>query len=124
MLFAVDRLEVLVGDRRGVRKAVEGLLDIALRVASKYLPKAHIREGCEAGVWGEQGKIASVGVYIDRGVLLHGIAINVFSTPTSFLGIRPCGLDAVPEFLCKDEPPMEIIAQALAKETLAQFWRG
>src|SRR5262249_40919581 len=32
VLFAVDRLERLTGDRRGVRKAVEGLLGIALEV--------------------------------------------------------------------------------------------
>lgn len=99
VLFPTESLEKLTGSPRGVRKAVDLLLGVALRVAHFYRPDAEIREGKELGVWLPEGKLASVGIRIERGVLLHGLALNGYPTPTSFLGIRPCGLDARPAFL-------------------------
>ncbi len=104
VLFVVDRLDRLTGDRRGVRRAVEGLLTVGQKVGCSYDPETHVREGCETGVWGSRGKIASVGVHIEGGVLLHGLALNGFATPTSFFGLRPCGLDAMPQFLLQGGP--------------------
>ncbi|MEK6580531.1 MAG: hypothetical protein AABZ55_15015 [Bdellovibrionota bacterium] len=102
VLFAVDSLERLTGDRRGVRKAVCALLEIALEVGQKYVPTAEIRTGTEMGVWGSRGKFAAVGVHVERGVLLHGLAINFYKTRESFLGLRPCGLDLPVEFLLSE----------------------
>ena len=99
VLFPVDGLEPLTGDRRGVRKAVDLLLGIALRVGQLYASDAHIRSGCEMGVWTSRGKFAAVGIHIEQGVLLHGLAVNGYRTPTSFTGLRPCGLDAPVDFL-------------------------
>lgn len=99
VLFAVDRLERLTGDRKGVRKAVHALLAIALEVGRKYDSTAAIREGAELGVWTRRGKFAAVGVHVQQGVLLHGLSVNGFRTPQSFVGLRPCGLDAPVDFL-------------------------
>ena len=99
VVFPTDSLERLTGSPRGVRKAVDLLLNLALRVAHIYRSDAEIRDGKELGVWLPEGKLASVGIRIERGVLLHGLALNGYPTPTSFLGIRPCGLDAQPAFL-------------------------
>ncbi len=98
VLFAVDRLESLTGDPRGVRKAVSGLLNVAYQLALGlgYQPDENglrIGEDCETGVWIHQGKFAAVGVHIEQGVLLHGLAVNIHQTATSFQGLRPCGLD-------------------------------
>lgn len=93
VLFAVDRLEALTGDRRGVRRAVEGLLACTLEVARHFEPRAEIRQGCELGVWAPSGKIAALGVHIEDHVLQHGVSLNGFRTPESFQGLRPCGLD-------------------------------
>ena len=101
ILFPVERLEVLTGDSRGVRKAVEALLETALEVAQKFDPEAKIEWGDRTGVWSRTGKYASVGIHIERGVLLHGLALNVYRTPESFMGLRPCGLDVVPSFLAE-----------------------
>ena len=103
VLFAVDRLDRLTGDPRGVRKAVEGLLQTALEVARLCEPMAEIRSGLETGVWSPRGKLASVGVQIEQGVLLHGLSINGYRTQTSFMGLRPCGLDAPVDFLLGNE---------------------
>lgn len=94
VLFAVDTLERLTGDRKGVRTAVQGLLETAERAASEWVSEAEIRDGCELGVWSPKGKFSAVGVHVSGGVLMHGLALNAYRTPTSFLGMRPCGLDA------------------------------
>lgn len=104
VVFVVDRLERLVGDRKGVRKATCALLDAACQVVREKYPDAEIREGDQVGVWesqaSEASKIVSIGIQIERGVLKHGISMNVFQTPESFYGIDPCGIKgARPGFL-------------------------
>ncbi len=104
VLFPVERLERLTGDTRGVRKAVDGLLTTALEVSLNYDLTSHIRSGCETGVWTRSGKVGSVGIHIDQGYLFHGLALNGLKTATSFLGVRPCGLDAPISYLLSDVP--------------------
>jgi lipoate-protein ligase B len=99
VFFCVDRLDRLTGDPRGVRKAVESLLEIAAAAARESRSDVQIRGGLETGVWSRRGKLASIGVHIEDGILLHGLALNAFRTPTSFVGLRPCGLDACADFL-------------------------
>src|SRR3989344_3796394 len=99
VLFPVERLEVLTGDPRGVRKVIEALLETALEVVHDFDPLAKIEWGPRTGVWGKKGKYAAVGIHVEKGVVLHGMALNVYRTSESFLGIRPCGLDASPAFL-------------------------
>ncbi len=106
VLFAVDHLEHLTGDRRGVRKAVEALLGIALEVGRTYDPSAEIRSGAEMGVWTRRGKFAALGVHIEQGVLLHGLSFNGFRAPTSFMGLRPCGLDLPVDYLIEGTPEL------------------
>ena len=103
VVFVVDSLERLTGDRRGVRKFVCALFNVALEICRERFPLAEIREGAEAGVWSEPGvrglKLAAMGVQIDQGIVQHGFSLNVFSTPQSFFGINPCGLSAGVGFL-------------------------
>ena len=124
LVFVIDSLERLTGDRRGVRRAVEGLLSVGLQVAQEYQPTAEIREGAETGVWGLNGKLVAVGVHVEQGILLHGLAFNVFATEQSFQGIRPCGLDAPPGFL---EPRsntalFESVGKSLIQAGQERFW--
>ncbi len=124
LLFAVDRLENLTGDRRGVRKGVEGLLEIAWKVGLQYYSHCQIRSGNEMGVWTPRGKFAAVGIHIEQGVLLHGLAVNGFRTSQSFVGLRPCGLDAPVDFLL--DQPFESdfldLGNRLIREALQKFW--
>jgi lipoate-protein ligase B len=102
VLFPVERLDVLSGDSRGVRQAVESLLEIARSVGELYHSHVEIRSGDQMGVWTRRGKFASVGIHIDQGVLLHGLSVNGFRTPQSFMGLRPCGLDTPMDYLLPD----------------------
>lgn len=120
VLFAVDSLERLTGDRRGVRKAVDALLCVALEVGKSFDPSAEIRSGAETGVWTKRGKFAALGVHIDQGVLLHGLSVNGFKTQTSFMGLRPCGLDLPVDYLIEGKPGL---FDDLGKKILAQAQR-
>jgi lipoate-protein ligase B len=135
VLFAVDRLERLTGDPRGIRRAVEGLLEVGLEVARLYDVRAELREGEELGIWTPEGKLGSVGVHLEQGVLLHGLSLNAFRTETSFFGLRPCGLDAQPAFLLdahEDSATWDAAARDLRFErmgnrlietSMRKFWR-
>lgn len=103
VVFLVDSLEKLTGDRRGVRKLVDGLFAAILEVCRSRYPSAEVREGKEAGVWTMPGslgsKVAALGVQVERGVVLHGVSVNIYRTETSFYGLNPCGLQAPVGFL-------------------------
>lgn len=109
VLFLVDRLDRLTGDRRGVRKAVTGLLDGTREFAQSLLPHEEVMTciGGELGVWSPRGKLAALGIEIEAGVLLHGMALNFYRAGEAFPGIRPCGLDT---------PPADLLAQAPSSE--------
>lgn len=94
VVFVVDTLENLTGDTRGVRTVVEGLLGAALKLSKERYPESYIGQGTQTGVWAGPGlgKVASVGIHIEGRVVLHGLSFNVFDTPTSFMGLRPCGM--------------------------------
>lgn len=126
VMFAVDRLERLCGDPRGVRRAVTALLETAAEVAERYVRGAEVRWGDETGVWCASGKLASVGVQIRDGVLLHGLALNVRRMPESFYGIRLCGLDAQPAYLSDAVPEVEFaqVREELERAILRRFWKG
>ncbi len=98
VVFVVDRLEKLVGDSRGVSQAVCLLLQCAQDFFKKLKIETEVRSGEELGVWTKKGKIASVGVSVHGGVLLHGFSLNIFKTETSFVGLKPCGLDAAVDY--------------------------
>ncbi len=44
------------------------------------------------GVWVKGKKIGSIGLSIDRGVSMHGVALNVSPQMEDFLSIIPCGI--------------------------------
>ena len=123
VLFAVDRLDRLTGDPRGVKKVITGLLEGACEVAAKYLLKeCGIGEGPELGVWSAAGKCAAVGIYVDQDVVLHGLSINVYPTETSFVGVKPCGLNAPVDFI-GTQAVFESVGDDLIEAVKRKLWR-
>lgn len=55
---------------------------------------AGLRDGL-TGVWVNEGKIASIGVHVSRGVTTHGFAVNVVNDLQPFEWVVPCGLEGV-----------------------------
>ncbi len=136
VLFCVDRLDRLVGDSRGVRTAVEGLLGVAYRAASQAMTEEgrsqlRIDVGDRTGLWIGDQKLASLGVQVSRRVLMHGLAINIHRTPESFLGLpNPCGLDVQIAYLeeyCSNSSLSRLMSQvcdSLIQESLQTFWQN
>jgi lipoate-protein ligase B len=124
ILFVVDTLEALTGDPRGVRKAIEGLLNIAHSVGEMYVSKPEIRRKNNLGVWDSRGKFASLGVHIENRIFLHGLSINGYQTPLSFMGLRPCGLESPPSYLMEREENVafEDLGKKIIEAARDQFW--
>lgn len=76
----------------GPREYVGRLEDVLIRTLRAWEIPAQRREG-KRGVWvADDRKIASIGVRIDRGVTLHGFALNVTVELSPFQRIVPCGI--------------------------------
>jgi lipoyl(octanoyl) transferase len=87
------------------------------------------RETKMPGVWveGRQGpaKVASIGARIDRGITLHGFALNVVNDLRPFSSIVPCGIDGcrMTSLAEMAEAPISLpaVAERLASEFAAVF---
>lgn len=75
--------------RLGVRNYVE-CLELA---SAHYFAERGIEvdRAYEPGLWVSDKKIASFGIRVDRGVSLHGAALNIFNNLSQFSLIRQCG---------------------------------
>jgi lipoyl(octanoyl) transferase len=103
--FVLTPLLEFTGDSKGVRKAVEGILERVLPVARQYCPEAQIEEGARLGIWSRSGKLCSIGIKIRQGYTSSGFALNCVPSPSAFLGMDPCGISgARPDFLFRDLP--------------------
>jgi lipoate-protein ligase B len=54
-----------------------------------------VRRAGLTGVWVGEEKLASIGMRFERGVTLHGFALNVENDLSLFERIVPCGLEGV-----------------------------
>lgn len=137
VLFVVDRLDRLTGDPRGVKAAVLGLLEVARLALDSIGVVTERRAGTELGLWTPKGKIAAVGIHVEDGVLMHGLSVNGYATPLSFLGVRPCGLDLPIDFAIQragsevstplslpQEEQFQALARGLLREARKRFDRA
>jgi lipoate-protein ligase B len=76
----------------GVRELVTRLEEAVIAVLAE-LGLAASRRDDHPGVWVGPRKIASVGLAVQRGVTLHGLALNNRPRLEHFALISPCGLD-------------------------------
>ena len=78
-------------DRRDVHKYVRDLEEVLIRVAGDYGIEAGRVPGL-TGVWVGDGKLAAIGVRIQRWVTSHGFALNLTTDLSHFNLIVPCGI--------------------------------
>lgn len=82
-----DPVDVVAYVRRLETMMIDALADVG--VAGTTVPG-------RSGVWltdnGREDKIAAIGVRVERGVTMHGFAINVSNTLDGFNNIVPCGI--------------------------------
>jgi lipoyl(octanoyl) transferase len=73
-----------------VRDFVSCLEETTVQWLQKYRILAHRDE--EAGVFTGNGKIAFIGIRVERGITRHGISINISNNLNMFSVIRSCGV--------------------------------
>lgn len=79
---------------KGVRAYVGSLEEAMIQCLGQNKIAGHRKEKAP-GVWitdPYEAKIASIGIRVDRGVTMHGMALNVDMDLSPFQGITPCGL--------------------------------
>jgi lipoate-protein ligase B len=118
---------------RGVRAYV-GQLEEAVIQCLRQSGIAGHRQAKTSGVWvtdPQEAKIASIGIRVDRGVTMHGLALNVDMDLSPFRRITPCGLQG-----CHATSMAEVVGHPVSlvavthslldqlKRTLALRWTG
>ncbi len=81
----------LIGEEADMRAYVARLEEAALLTARQYGVDAFRQPG-KPGIWTPAGKIAAIGVRIQRWVTSHGLSFNVCPDLSAFEHIVPCGL--------------------------------
>lgn len=81
----------LRGLRQDVKWYLERLEEVVIAAAARFGIEAGRREGM-TGVWTGSGKLAALGVRVERWVTSHGFALNVSTDLAAFDQIIPCGL--------------------------------
>lgn len=78
---------------RGVKQYVQRLEDAIIHCLHGHGIEGQRREKTP-GVWvvPQEAKIASIGIRVERGVTMHGFALNVQMDLSPFARITPCGL--------------------------------
>ena len=111
----------------GPKQLVRLFEDVVIRVLGYWNITGHRLEG-RPGVWvmsPEPQKIAFIGVRIDRGVTVHGLALNVDLDLTPFHRIHPCGLTncLVTSMAALSHRPISVdaVKQALAQTFIEMF---
>lgn len=77
---------------KGVKEYVQLLLECTQKCLQDYGLDCSM-DLCQPGVYTETGKIAFVGLKIDRGISYHGISINIANQLEDFSYIKSCGLE-------------------------------
>jgi lipoate-protein ligase B len=82
-------------DLRGARLTVvdyiENLEQVMIRAVADWGINA-VRHPMNRGVWVGNNKLGSIGIAIRRGIVFHGMALNVNLSLRPFGWINPCGL--------------------------------
>ncbi len=74
-----------------VSEFVRVLEDIMMKTCETFDVQAERREGCP-GLWFQNKKLGSIGLSIDRGVSMHGFALNINPNLEHYDYIIPCGI--------------------------------
>ncbi len=81
----------LRGFGKDIHRFIASLEEAIIQSLSDWGIQSARRKGFP-GVWVDDRKIASVGVYVKNWVTYHGAAFNIHINPQHFRMIRPCGL--------------------------------
>ncbi|MBX9766121.1 MAG: lipoyl(octanoyl) transferase LipB [Bdellovibrionales bacterium] len=110
----------------GVRPYVDLLLGAVQETLSKQCGILAFQVEGKPGLFTERGKIASVGIRVDRGVSMHGLALNVSNDLQLFESIRVCGVQGQKMDRVNQEDPranaeLQSLFQVICEELRARL---
>ncbi len=79
----------LPGDGRNVARFIRSLERGMVAACGRFSVAARSLDG-QTGVWAENGKIGAIGIGVKRGVVFHGLALNVSTRIDYFENVVPC----------------------------------
>ena len=82
----------LYREQKSLRRLVEKLEQVVIDLLEREFGIRTERHPSYRGVWYGDKKISALGISVDRGVTMHGIALNVQPDLTHFSWIIPCGI--------------------------------
>jgi lipoyl(octanoyl) transferase len=106
----------------GVRQYVECLERATAHFLAEY--GIEVTRGFEPGLFAEGRKIAAFGIRIDRGVTLHGLAININNDLETFSLIRQCGQAVRPTNLQNEMELFGVIKRDWDFAAEAEKWKA
>ncbi len=114
----------LTARRMSIPIFVRTVEDTVIRTLAEFQIDAGRRENCP-GVWVDGRKIASIGLSIDRGVSMHGVALNIDPDLKDFEVIVPCGINNCQVTSMRKElntvPPIEEIKAVFQRSSQRFF---
>jgi len=127
VLFPVDRMNRMKVEGEcilGAKCLVSEMLRSVQKVLMTFDVKSEIREGSELGLWTSGGKVASIGIRLRKGVVMHGVSVNGYRNGNEFGGIQPCGLSTVPDYVANTLSGDEFssLGRALTTGLLRDLW--
>lgn len=75
-----------------VRQYIHYLEEVILNVLTNFNVDAQRSPYNAPGVWVGDKEIASIGIYVSRGITMHGFSLNVNNELQPFSYIAPCGV--------------------------------
>jgi lipoate-protein ligase B len=81
-------------NRLGVRQYIWKLEETVIKLLTYLGIQGRRNALYPGGVWVDDKKVCSIGVYIRGHIAMHGLALNVSTDLSRFRYIRPCGLNA------------------------------
>ena len=91
ILYPVIDLEK---NKISVKDFVRGLEEIMILTAQDFNIQAE-RNKMNHGIWAGASKLGSLGIFVKKGVSIHGLAMNINIDLEPFNWINPCGLASV-----------------------------
>lgn len=82
----------LYKEQKSLRKLVEKLEQVIIDLLEVEFNIHTQRHPDYRGVWHGDSKISALGISVDQGITMHGIALNVQPEMTHFDWIIPCGI--------------------------------
>lgn len=114
VLYPIVRL---TSHARGVRDYVARLEEAAIRTLHRFGIQGS-RKSKAPGVWvsyPHEAKVASLGIRVEHGVTMHGLALNVDMDLRPFDAIVPCGLTG-----CRVTSMAEVLGHPISVSTVRQ----